>query len=167
VYFGTKSETVQLSTSKNRTHPDAAFPNRTYWHPMSTSYLSNPMLRLVSGCSNDNYFVPGRGVKYCYQRACLSASLCSGSLIVETELTINKVDDTCDGRPLVYHSHRPSLSMARCRRVGSSATADACFVCLSFKGSRLWNRLPNDLTQVITPRLFQKKLKVFLISNPM
>jgi len=34
------------------------------------------------------------------------------------------VDNTCDGRPLVYHTDRPLLSTARFRRAGISATAD-------------------------------------------
>ena len=34
------------------------------------------------------------------------------------------VDNTSDGRPLVFHSDREALSTARFRRAGSLATAD-------------------------------------------
>jgi len=40
--------------------------------------------------------------------------------------SVNQVDNTCDDRRLIYHSDRPALSTARCRRAGPSATADAC-----------------------------------------
>jgi len=38
---------------------------------------------------------------------------------------------------------------------------------LRFKGSQLWNQLPNDLSQITTPRLIQKKLIMFRILNLM
>ena len=38
----------------------------------------------------------------------------------------NEIDNICDGRQLVYHTDRPPLSAAHCRRAGPSTTADAC-----------------------------------------
>jgi len=42
-----------------------------------------------------------------------------------------KVDNSSDGRPLVYHSDRQALSAARLRRAGSIATVDTACVLVS------------------------------------
>ena len=65
------------------------------------------------------------------QRVCndmVSVSLFVSPILRSGSSSVNQVDNTCDGRRLVYYVDRHALSTARCRRAVSAC--DSWYLCL-------------------------------------